>query len=110
MRGPAKIRVLFVTIAFGTGVDCPSIREVVHIGIPNTMEKYFQESERAGRNRKKALLRLFYNSYVVSMSQKNFQPVMRKYFSTDKCRRTVILKYFGFSIPSNDEEVLLPLL
>ena len=44
LKGPGKIRVLFVTIAFGIGVDCPSIREVVHIGVSNTMEEYFQES------------------------------------------------------------------
>ena len=107
LKGPGKIRVLFVTIAFGIGVDCPSIREVVHIGVPNTMEEYFQESGRAGRDGNPALSKLFYNSYDISRAQKNFQPVMRKFVSTENCRRRVILEYFGFSIPDSDEKMLL---
>ena len=107
LKGPGKIRVLFVTIAFGIGVDCPSIREVVHIGVPNTMEEYFQESGRAGRDGKPAISKVFYNSYDVSRAQNNLQSVMRKLVVIDKCRRRVILEYFGFSIPNSNEEVLL---
>ena len=107
LKGPGKIRVLFVTIAFGIGVDCPSIREILHIGVPNTMEEYFQESGRAGRDGKPALSKVLYNSYDVSKAQKNFQPVMRKFVSTDNCRRRVILEYFGFSIPDSDKNELL---
>ena len=109
LKGPGKIRVLFVTIAFGIGVGCLSIWEVVHIpvGVPNTMEEYFQESGRAGRDGKPALSKVLYNSYDVSRAQKNFQPVMRKFVSTDNCRRRVILEYFGFSIPDSNEKVLL---
>lgn len=107
LKGPGKIRVLFVTITFGIGVDCPSIREVVHIGVPNTMEEYFQECGRAGRDGNPALSKVFYNSYDISRAQKNFQPVMRKFVSTENCRRRVILEYFGFSIPDSDEKMLL---
>ncbi|XP_067026602.1 bifunctional 3'-5' exonuclease/ATP-dependent helicase WRN-like [Acropora muricata] len=108
LKGPGKIRVLFVTIAFGIGVDCPRIREVVHIGVPNTMEEYFQESGRAGRDGNPALSKVFYSySYDISRAQKNFHPVMRKFVSTENCRRRVILEYFGFSIPDGDEKMLL---
>ena len=44
------IRYLFVTVAFGMGIDCPDIRRVIHIGPPRTMEEYFQEAGRAGRD------------------------------------------------------------
>ena len=45
-----KHRVFFVTIAFGIGIDCPNIRRVIHLGVPYTMEEYFQEVGRAGRD------------------------------------------------------------
>ena len=107
LKGPGKIRVHFVTIAFGIGVDCPNIREVLHIGVPNTMEQYFQESGRAGRDGKPSVSKVFYNSYDVSRAQKNFQSVMKKFVLTDNCRKSVILEYFGFHIPKSNEEVLL---
>jgi ATP-dependent DNA helicase RecQ len=40
------IRILFVTVAFGMGIDCPDIRRFIHIGLPRTMEEYFQEGSR----------------------------------------------------------------
>ncbi|XP_078350585.1 uncharacterized protein LOC144635350 [Oculina patagonica] len=106
LKGPGKIRVLFVTIAFGIGVDCPSIREVVHIGVPNTMEEFFQESGSAGRDGKPSISRVLFNYYDVSKALKDFQPVMRNFVSTENCRRKVILEYFGFNIPDSDKEVL----
>ena len=55
----------------------------------------------AGRDGKPALSKVLYNSHDVSRAQKNFQPVMRKFVSTDNCRRRVMLEYFGFSIPDS---------
>ena len=74
IKGPGKIRVLFVTVAFGIGVDCPHIREVVHIGVPSTMEEYFQESgkEESGRDGDPAISRVFFNSYDISNQKKNY--------------------------------------
>ena len=48
--GTSKLRILFVTVAFGIGVDIQSIRQVIHIGVPYTMEEYFQEAGRCGRD------------------------------------------------------------
>ena len=43
-------RVIFATVAFGMGVDSPCVERVVHFGVPRTMESFFQESGRAGRD------------------------------------------------------------
>lgn len=48
--GTSMLRILFVTVAFGIGVDIQNIRQVIHIGVPYTMEEYFQEAERCGRD------------------------------------------------------------
>ena len=46
------ICVVFATIAFGIGVNIPSIRQVIHIGAPRTLESYYQEIGRGGRDGK----------------------------------------------------------
>ena len=109
IKGPGNIQVLFVTVAFGIGIDCPNIHEVVHIGEPNTMEEFFQESGRAGRDGEPALSRVLFNSYDIGNGNKNINHVMRKFASTTKCRRKVILEYFGFSVSDSDSEHCLQL-
>ena len=44
------IRFLVATIAFGMGVDCKGLHNIIHFGPPSTLDDYFQESERAGRD------------------------------------------------------------
>ena len=51
VAGTSKLRLLFVTIAFGIGVDIKDIRSVIHIGVPHTVEKFFQEAGRRGGER-----------------------------------------------------------
>ncbi|XP_068751393.1 substance-P receptor-like [Montipora capricornis] len=101
IRAPGKIRVLFVTVAFGIGVDCPHIREVVHIGVPRTSEEYFQESGRASRDGVPDISRILFNSYRTSSDKKNLHQIMRKFVTTATCRRRVILEYFGFTVEEN---------
>lgn len=49
-KADGHLRVVVATVAFGMGVDCPNIRQVVHIGMPNDISSYVQESGRAGRD------------------------------------------------------------
>lgn len=44
VSGTATARVLFVTVAFGVGIDVPTVERVIHIGVPYTMEEFFQET------------------------------------------------------------------
>ena len=99
VSGTSVARVLFVTVAFGVGIDVPTVERVVHIGVPYTMEDFFQETGRAGRNGNNATSLLYYNSYDISKGKKALQPVMRHYVTTQACRRNVILRHFAASPP-----------
>lgn len=57
-----KVRVMVATNAFGMGIDKPDVRLVVHVDCPDSIEAYFQEAGRAGRDGKKAYAVLLYNN------------------------------------------------
>ena len=100
VQGNSKIRVIFAIVAFGIGIDIPNIRQIVHIGVPYTMEEYFQEAGRAGRDGLPAKAHVYYNSYDISEGKKHLSQVMRDYVQKQKCKREMILGYFGFQVPT----------
>ena len=99
VNGTSNHRVLFVTVAFGIGIDCNNFRRIVHIGLPYTMEDYCQEVGRAGRDGLPARADIYYNSYDISKALKNMTEVMRTYVQSKKCKRKLILNYFDHAVP-----------
>ncbi|CAB4044019.1 Hypothetical predicted protein, partial [Paramuricea clavata] len=87
------------------GVDVPNIRRVIHIGVPYTLEEYFQEAGRCGRDGLPAMATVYYNSYDLSKSRKSMTSHMREYVEANKRKRDFILSYFGFKCsPRTDKE------
>jgi ATP-dependent DNA helicase RecQ len=66
-----KIRVICSTNAFGMGIDKPDVRTVVHIDLPDSIEGYFQEAGRAGRDEKKAYAVLLYDDNDIATLRRN---------------------------------------
>ena len=68
-----KTRVIVATNAFGMGIDKPDVRFVVHLDIPDSLEAYFQEAGRGGRDEKRAYAILLYEAVDISDLQRNFE-------------------------------------
>ncbi|MCW9035609.1 MAG: DNA helicase RecQ [Rhodospirillales bacterium] len=106
-----KAVVMVATIAFGMGIDKPDVRFVAHTDLPGSMEAYYQEFGRAGRDGKPARAKMFYGLDDIRMrrvfiEQENSSDERKRrehmrlnsligYCESPQCRRSVLLAYFA---------------
>jgi len=105
-----KVPILVATNAFGMGMDQPDVRLVVHYQVPASLEAYYQEAGRAGRDNKPANCVLFYKNADVATQafmiskESNFKggdsllKHIKDYANQERCRQIQLCEYFGESI------------
>ena len=96
----STIRIVLATVAIGMGVYIPSIRQIIHIGPPRTIQQLFQETGRAGRDGKPSKAVLYYNNRDIQKNKPGMQEAVRNYCKcVGSCLRVELLRYLDVETP-----------
>jgi ATP-dependent DNA helicase RecQ len=108
--------VIAATIAFGMGIDKPDVRFVAHAGLPKSIEAYYQETGRAGRDGDPAVAQMFWGAEDFSRARRRIETEVEEsrragerqrlnalagLVETTGCRRAVLLRHFGEDPPAS---------
>ena len=95
-----QLRIVICTIAFGMGVDCVNVRQIVHWGVASDVESYVQESGRAGRDGRVACVTTFFKAS--DLDPRRVSKEMIDYCrNKDRCRRSLLFSYFDNALPKD---------
>ncbi len=106
--------VIVATVAFGMGIDKPDVRFVAHAGVPKSIEAYYQETGRAGRDGDASLAVMFWAAADFALARQRLEEVAENrradertrlvalavLVETHACRRAVLLRHFGEDPPA----------
>lgn len=112
-----KVDVMVATLAFGMGINKPDVRYVIHFDLPKSLEQYYQEIGRAGRDGKESTALLLFSradirkiQFLLSNDLNNEKEEkllqgMIQYAQSKTCRRNVLLSYFGENFIESKSQV-----
>ena len=88
---PSQLRIVIATVAFGMGVDCTDVHQIIHLGPPQDVESYIQETGHAGRDGAHAVAIMM---IIKGIRMINIDANMHAYLHSVSCRRDILFKDF----------------